>query len=249
MSTPDSQWKIKPLLFFNLAALFVVASLWLPLTGPLWKIIDVAFFKWINQSLDGNPNWQIFWACANHKWADWVEDVVILGFFIAYVRMGGKTLRPKKIAELLFCVLYIAAILYFVNTLLFRETIKIPRMSPSLVVDSSIRLSELIPWMKIKDSATRSFPGDHATTAILFAASYAYLARGKLAVFACLYSIFLCMPRLITGAHWLSDILIGSGAIALIFLSWAFCSPLFNRFVTLTERLFTFNRRKPMGSK
>lgn len=247
--THNSQWKAPSLLFFHLLAILLVASLFLPFTGKLWALLDVAFFKWVNGSLDGNPNWQLFWACANHKLADWVEDVVILGFFIAYVRTVHRTLRLKKIAELLFCVLYIAAILYFVNTLLFRETIRIPRMSPSLVVDPSIRLSELIPWMKIKDSAARSFPGDHATTAILFAASYAYLARGKLALLACLYSIFLCMPRLITGAHWLSDIVIGSGAIALIFLSWAFCTPFFNRFVTLTERLFTFKRRKPAGSK
>jgi membrane-associated phospholipid phosphatase len=48
------------------------------------------------------------------------------------------------------------------------------------------------------------------------------------------------MPRLITGAHWLSDVIVGSGTITIVFLSWAFCTPLFSRFTSACERLFLF---------
>jgi len=50
---------------------------------------------------------------------------------------------------------------------------------------------------------------------------------------------------LITGAHWLSDVLVGSGTITIVTLSWAFCTPLFTRFVDSCERFFT-RLRQPL---
>lgn len=244
MSTPTSTlaapkaWKLKTLLLWHIIGALLFASLFWPLTKTYWEMLDVAFFKMINSSLRDRPTWQLFWALANHKLADWVEDLCVLAFFFTYVKQAPKLLRPRKIAELLFCVLYIAAIIYFVNQKLFRENMDIPRLSPTLVVDDSVRLSQEIPWMKIKDGSSKSFPGDHGTTALLFAASFTYLAGWRLGILASLYAAFLCMPRLITGAHWFSDIIVGSGTITIIFLSWAFCSPMFTRFTEGCTKLF-----------
>ena len=159
---------------------------------------------------------------------------------IAYVRGVHKSLRLRKVSEIIFCVVYIAAIIYFVNRLLFRENLSIPSLGPTLVVDDSVRLSQEIPWMKIKDDSSKSFPGDHGTTALLFAASFSYLAGWRMGILATLYAAFLRMPCLITGAHWLSDVLVGSGTITIIFLSWAFCTPLFARFTNGCERFFVW---------
>jgi membrane-associated phospholipid phosphatase len=242
----DSQreWKLKSLLVWNIIGTLLFASLFMPLTQPYWDTLNVAFFKMINSSLRDRPTWQLFWACANHKYADWVEDVCILGFFIAYVRNASKGLRLKRVCNLIFCVLYIGLIIFLVNEVLFRGQLKISHPSPSLVVENSVRLSKEIPWMKIKDSATKSFPGDHGTTALLFGASFAYLAGWRLGLLASLYAVFLCIPRLIVGAHWLSDIVVGSGTITIFFLSWAFCSPLFARFTTGCERFFRWIGRR-----
>jgi Kdo2-lipid A phosphotransferase len=92
--------------------------------------------------------------------------------------------------------------------------------------------------MSTKDDSSKSFPGDHGTTALLFAASFSYLAGWRLGLLASLYAAFLCMPRLITGAHWLSDVIVGSGTITILFLSWAFCTPLFVKFTDMCERFF-----------
>lgn len=239
----NSSWNVKILLLCHLIGALLFASLFWPITEAFWNTIDIAFFKCINSTLRDHPYWQLFWAFANHKLADWVEDLCVLCFFIAYVRQGHQTLRKRKAAELVFIVFYIAAILYFINRVLFRENLDIPRLSPTLVVEDSVRLSDEIPWMKIKDEASKSFPGDHATTALLFAASFSYLAGWRLGVLASLYGAFLCMPRLITGAHWLSDVVVGSGTIAIVCLSWAFCTPLFTRFTNGCERLFTWFSR------
>jgi membrane-associated phospholipid phosphatase len=122
-------------------------------------------------------------------------------------------------------------------------------LSPTMVIDDSIRLSKEIPWMKIKDGSSKSFPGDHGTTALLFAASFSYLAGWRLGILASFYAAFLCMPRLITGAHWLSDVLVGSGTITMIFLSWAFCTPLFSRFTDGCQRLFIWLGKSNHSSK
>jgi Kdo2-lipid A phosphotransferase len=233
-------WRFKILLLWHLVAALLFASLFWPVTKVYWETIDIAFFKMVNTTLRDHPHWQLFWALVNHKLADWVEDLCVLCFFVAYVRRAGRDLRKRKIAELIFCVLYIGAIIYFINRMLFRENLSIPRLSPTLVVDDSVRLSEEIPWMSIKDDSSKSFPGDHGTTALLFAASFSYLAGWRLGVLASLYAAFLCMPRLITGAHWLSDVIVGSGTITIVFLSWAFCTPMFARFTDRCERFFTW---------
>ena len=217
-----------------------MSSLFLPWTQKVWQIIDISFFKWINQSLLDRPLWQLFWALANHKLADWVTDVCILCFFIIYVRRAPKGLRLKRVAQLLFFIFYIAAIIYFVNGMFFREHWTLPRLSPTRVIENSVRLSHEIPWMKIKDGSSQSFPGDHGTTALLFAASFTYLAGWRLGILSCFYAAFLCMPRLITGAHWLSDIVVGSGSITLLFLAWALYTPLFSRATDLFERFLAW---------
>jgi membrane-associated phospholipid phosphatase len=225
-SQTHGTWKTRQLIFFNVLVLILLWSLFTPATKVFWETIDVAFFKTINSTLRGNPNWQLFWALANHKIADLVEDLCVLCFFFAYVTQARKGLRLRRVAELLFCVLYIGLIIYFVNKTLFREYLEIPRLSPTLSVGDSVHLSQEIPWLSIKDDSTKSFPGDHGTTALLFAASFSYFAGRRLGLFAFLYAAFLCLPRLITGAHWLSDVLVGSGCITIFFLGWSFCTPM-----------------------
>ncbi|MDR2539119.1 MAG: phosphatase PAP2 family protein [Chlamydiales bacterium] len=221
-----ASYKLRSLfLLQTLLALLLTSLLW-PKTAVYWQKLDIAFFKLINQSLLDRHYWQVFWACANHKYADWVEDLCILVFFTIWIRKSPCSLRKIRIAQLLFCVLYIAFILFFVNRMLFRDFISIPRPSPSLVIENNVMLSQKISWMKIKDVSQTSFPGDHATTALLFAASFSYLAGHRFAIAAWIYAAFLCMPRLITGAHWLSDVIVGSGGIVLFSLSIAFCTPL-----------------------
>jgi len=232
-----TSYKLRSLFLLQTLLTLLLASLLWPKTAIYWQKLDIAFFKLINQSLLDNHYWQVFWACANHKYADWVEDLCILVFFTIWIQKSECSLRKIRIAQLLFCILYIVFILFFVNRMLFRDFISIPRSSPSLVIENSVMLSQEIPWMKIKDISKASFPGDHATTALLFAASFSYLAGWRFAIAAWLYAGFLCIPRLITGAHWLSDVIVGSGGITLFFLSIAFCTPLAHRISSYFVRI------------
>ena len=237
-----TSYKLKSFFLLQTLLTLLLVSLFWPKAAVYWQKLDIAFFKLINQSLLNSHHWQIFWACANHKYADWLEDLCILAFFTIWIQKSPSSLRKIRIAQLLFCVLYIAFILFFVNRMIFRDLISIPRPSPSLIVENSVMLSEKIPWMKIKDVSKTSFPGDHATTALLFASSFSYLAGWRFAIPAWIYGSFLCMPRLITGAHWLSDVIVGSGGIALFFLSIAFCTPLSHNISSYLASIFNKKR-------
>jgi len=224
-SVSEKRWNIKGLLFCHLLIIILAGSFFWPTTKHVWEMIDISLFKWLNNSLKGREHWQLFWAMSNHRLADWVEDIVIFTFYVLHIKRTVKEKRSKRISELVFCVFYIAFIIIFINRVLFRYIIVFYRDSPTLALDDTLRLSEEIPWMSIKDDSSKCFPGDHATTALLFAASYSLLAPRKLSIFAWGYTIFLCLPRMFAGAHWFSDVMVGSGSITLFFLSWAFCTP------------------------
>ena len=71
---------ISNLLLWHIIGALLMASLFWPVTKVYWEMIDVAFFKMVNSTLRDRPIWQLFWAVANHKLADWVEDLCVLGF-------------------------------------------------------------------------------------------------------------------------------------------------------------------------
>jgi membrane-associated phospholipid phosphatase len=101
------------------------------------------------------------------------------------------------------------------------------RHSPSLVLQPAYRLSELVPEINPKDSSKHSFPGDHAL--VLFMVSiciwfFAGRERGMLAIGISSLEVF---PRLVGGAHWLTDILVGALSTALIATSLTLALPLY----------------------
>src|SRR5690242_1513662 len=106
-----SPYKLRALLLCHIIVALLLSSLFLPWTQKAWEVVDIAFFKWINHSLIDRPFWQLFWALANHRLADWVEDFCILGFFIAYIRQAPIGLRKKRIAHFLFMLLYVGAVI------------------------------------------------------------------------------------------------------------------------------------------
>ncbi len=237
--------RLKPLLYCHLAILCLVGTFCFPPTRAYWDILDIWLFKLLNGTLVDRPLLQAFWALINHRYTDWVEDLVFIGFFIIAIQQVAHGQRLKKASQFIFCILVAVTMIYCVNKVLFREHLKISRPSPSLVVTPCVRVSDEVSWVKTKETAARSFPGDHATTVIFFAVSYTFFVGRRLGFYAIVYAIFRSLPRLIIGAHWFTDIFVGSGAIVLFFSSWIFCTPFYLWSTQLIETfLKMFNYRK-----
>jgi membrane-associated phospholipid phosphatase len=211
---------------------------------PFWETVDLAAFTFCNSTLKKFPTaWATFWACANHSLADWVEDGCILGFYALSVWKTPKGERKMRICQFAFSVVFTALIILLVNRLLCRDLLQLRRESPTLVFPHCHHLSELVPWLEMKEVSSKSFPGDHATTALLFATTYAFYAGKRLGLFAFIYAGFLCLPRLIAGAHWLSDLILGSGSIILFAISWLVFTPLGRVFPLWIKKMVDFRKR------
>jgi len=230
---------------FGLKALFLslllFGSWFFPPTRSIWDKLDLCVFKFLNGTLEGHPTWQYFWAFANGHTMDWIHDIVMLLFFGIYVGIGKKEERLKRSVELFLCILIIFINFICINKFLFTTLIEIPRQGPSLVVENSFLLSKHVNLSNVKDRTLCSFPGDHGTTALLFM-SFMFLLGGiRFGIPAALYALFFCLPRMISGAHWLTDNLIGSGSIALFALSLTFGTSLFK---SLRDKMMNLLKRR-----
>lgn len=224
-------------LLIPLLIICVVWVSWLsPMTRPVWDFLDHQTFRFLNAWVHHHTFWQNFWAFAGTRMMDWIHDVIMLLFFIFSIKWAEKSLKRRKIAELIFSIFFIALIICLVNGILFPEFIHMPRKSPTMVDKEAFRLGNVIDWIKVKDHSRKSFPGDHGTTAILFACLIFHLMGKRIGTFATLYAIFFCLPRLIVGAHWLTDNLIGSASIAIVTTSLAFGTPFAHRMISMIEK-------------
>jgi membrane-associated phospholipid phosphatase len=100
-----------------------------------------------------------------------------------------------------------------------------------------VRITQEISWKGIKDETVASFPGDHATTLLLFGLLYSAAVPRRLSITAWLYILLRTLPRLVVGAHWFSDIAIGSLSIALFFSSCFLHTPVGPFLIDLVEKI------------
>lgn len=224
----NSATKSRPWRWTQLAALqgggAILYLSWLfgPLR-PLWDAVDHSIFYFLNGSLRSGEVWQLFWAVANNRLFDLLPAGLMCALFTHYVRAGRDSEEKKeRFAMVLFSVVLIAVSVPLVADLFCDMN----RKSPTMVLEDSVRLSKLFPNLPLKDASFVSFPGDHTSVLMLFAACiwrYGGLGYGLLGV---VMVVLFSMPRLIGGGHWFTDDVVGGGFIFLTASAWAFASPL-----------------------
>lgn len=232
-----NSWKVKHLLLSILFVIGLLFTWFFTLTHPLWEKADFTFYRWVSSFIETSTFWQSFWAISNHNLADWFHDVIMIAFFAAYfIKKTDKSLSCK-ISEMIFFSLLIGLTIILINRHLCLDVLEIHRKSPSLICDFGVDLSKKLSWIRVKGHSVTSYPGDHGTTAIMFAMCIWHLMGAKAGLIAFLYSIYWIMPRLVTGCHWLTDVIMGSLAISIFITSLAIYTPLKQSFVHLLSKL------------
>ena len=183
-----------------------------------WAAIDRAVFFFFNVRLVPDSLFLKLAAYTNVRAFDAVSLAAMGGLYLSYF------LRQDSAGKRLMICLGLSMLLVGIIIKQLGDCLYISHPSPTLVFENSNRLTELTN-ISAKDAARNSFPGDHGMMLMIFAA---YMARyfGRRAFFAaaCFVVIF-SMPRIISGAHWFSDIYMGSLAIACVALSWLLLTP------------------------
>ena len=212
-------------------------------TRSLWLTIDENVFWALNNSLAWGRGWQVFWAVANNRAFDVVAALCMIGLFVHFLlRKGrGRTIFFVAAGLLLTGLVYSASQI--------AGAIMIERKSPTLVHPEALRLSELVSWIPTKDVSRDGFPGDHAVVLLICAGVITFFLPRAYAAAAWVLAVVFTAPRLVSGAHWLTDDLVGSVAVAGFVLSYVFATPIHSVMTDGLEPLIRryrsrwFNRR------
>lgn len=233
-------------------AILLLASWFFPPTANFWSTFDSWAFHSLNNAVRDKPLTQIFWALANVRLADLFGALFIVGFSLLYVFDKGKQRAASRLAQFFYYLIWFELGMLFLKEVLFHILVAVNflRDSPSLVFSDTVLLSQAVPWLKIKDSSRWCFPSDHAFIVLQWACFIWVYSGWRIGIVAFISSWFFILPRLIGGAHWISDVLVGSLPIALVFVALACFTPLYTFGMRYLERLskVILNRFTTKGS-
>ncbi len=233
---------------FQLFALLLLVSWLLPLTRELWQQWNHSTFYFLNGSLAGSEQWSFLWALLNNRAADLIPVIAIFPLLLKSDLIFKSTEVRQGFIGL--CLLMILMLVF--RTLLDKtaKTMGWTGNSPSLELTPFTSLDALYPQLSAKVSSGSSFPGDHASVLIIIA-SYCLLHvinRWSLLVLG--LAIVFMLPRLFSGAHWLTDQLVGGTLIAFFTIAWGRFTPYLawatSRVDRQLEGLFVWLRKLPV---
>lgn len=222
----NTRWR--PFVWLNLTALLLSASWFIP---SLWATIDMWVFRALNESTRDNFIAQIFWALANVKITDLFGAFFIIIFTVLYVLDAPKEERRNRVAQLIYYLIWFEIGIFSCKQAFM--ALNVLRDSPTLLCEDPVLLSPVAPWLKIKDSSHWSFPSDHAFIILQWVGFIFAFAGKRLGIVAALTSSIFILPRLVSGAHWLSDVMLGSLPLALVFVAVACYTPIYHYALTL----------------
>jgi len=230
MSSPSINhvWQPRAMLACHVVAFVLLASwLWQP-GRELWDAFDLWLFRLLNDPVHAGGVWAHIWAIGSMRPVDAGVGVVMLAVMLkADLIFTGPQVRRALFAFL------VALVVMLLMRVLFADLVEYmgwQHASPSLVVEGSARLTELFPsWEErwdLKDSARRSFPGDHASVLLIWAYFMSFFARSWRLLLVWAIAVTGMLPRLVAGAHWGADALVGGVFLSLLALAWSCYTPL-----------------------
>jgi len=205
------------------------------MTRLYWNMLDTASFHFLRSSILEPGFSRDFWAIMNHKYADWALDIVMLVFILSYIYKEEEG-RAERSFEMVTMIFFVAFVLLSVNRYLLTEILRLRRLSPSVALDDGFRLSHFVTWLKIKETHHACFPSDHATTNLFFLMMMLRFHTKRWIIAAFFVALLFTLPRMVLGAHWLTDTIIGSLSIVVLSTTLLFDTGLFDRLKTLVFR-------------
>ena len=211
---------LRRILFYNLLGVTLVTTWWMP-QFLVWSSVDDAIFWFFNQFITADyPTWTTLLAALNTRAFD--KAMFVLLVVMLYIAMKRDPLGSWFKWGAIGLVMTVTALILqdIVHNLMTYK-----HASPTAMLDDVNLLSELTT-LPAKDTASSSFPSDHGLMAMIFAAFMWRFADRLLAWSATALVVLVCAPRIMVGAHWVSDVSVGALSIALIALPWVLCTPL-----------------------
>lgn len=173
-----------------------------------------------------------FTAVVNLRAFDVIAFIAMLGIYYSYYRKSN--VEGKR---WLFCI-GIAMLVSAVVIKQFDKLLPIDRASASIYFDQlyhNVNWLSQLSGLAAKDKSASSFPGDHGMMLLIFSVyMWKYIGKEAFCKALAVFVIF-SLPRIMGGAHWFTDVYVGSVSFVLLVLSWILLTPAADRFISWLE--------------
>lgn len=227
-------------------ALFI--SWYLPAHHGIWFTPDSRIYHAVNHQAVRHPLFADFLAITNHRVFDLCSLLAMGTLYLHYFLHADAAGRHRMLAIAL-AMIITALVLNQLGHL-----VPVSHVSPSRYFKATpgvVSITELtrIPTKKFSGG---SFPGDHGMLLMIFAAFMLHYFGRRAFLQAVLIVLFFSTPRILIGAHWFTDVAVGSLSIVLVelglWLPGGGCDALVSWLERHLPRATLFNRRhQPHG--
>lgn len=235
----NAQWRTRALIIAHLLVALLFASWLWPATRLYWNHFDLWLFHLLNDPVHAAGLWAQVWAVGSMRPVDAGVGVVMLALMLR----AGLVFPAAQVRTGLYAFL-VALTVMLLMRVLFADLVEYmgwQHASPSLQVDGSARLTDMFPaWearWDLKDSASRSFPGDHASVLMIWAMFCSFFVAGWRRLLVWAVAVTGMLPRLVAGAHWGTDALVGGVLLSVLGIAWSCYTPLAFSASAALERL------------
>ncbi|MEI7252233.1 phosphatase PAP2 family protein [Pectobacterium versatile] len=222
--------RFSSILMLNVLGIGLFLSWYLPENHGFWLTLDSHIFFYFNRLLVDSPTFLHLVAITNNRAFDGCALVAMGLLYLSFYLKATPTER-RRLLILGVVMLLTAVVLNQAGHLL-----PVQHASPTLYFSDVNRVSDLTS-IPTKDASSDSFPGDHGMMLMIFAAfMLRYFTRTAFAIGLAIMVIF-SLPRIMIGAHWFTDIAVGSLSVVLVGLSWWLLTPASDAAIAQLNRL------------
>lgn len=224
--------RLLSILLLNAAGLLLFFSWYLPANHGFWYPIDSGLFHFFNQKIVESQRFLWFVAIINNRAFDGCS-LLCMGLLMLWFWCKADPTTRRRIVLMGITMLFTAVVL----NQLGQQLIPVKRPSPSLSFNDVVRVRYLLPAFSAKDASSDSFPSDHGMMLFIFSGyMWRYFGRTAFGI-ALLIVVVFSLPRIMIGAHWMTDIVVGSLSVVLIGLPWVLLTPLSDRIIQLLDSI------------
>lgn len=209
------------ILLLSLAAGLLYTWAFVDNVRAAWDEIDRNVFFALNGTLSETGAWQTLWAVGNNIITDIIMGSLVALLFYRYAARDGGIHAIERL-----CTFLLLGTMVFTAKYSMRFLSDGKRPSASAELEPVVYLSEHVDWLKVKDMSNDSFPSDHATLLIIAVFFLWFYAGWRTGLMMTVLAIIFCLPRLFSGAHWFTDMAVGSLSVALVISALTLCTPL-----------------------
>ncbi|CAK9885407.1 MAG: Lipid A 1-diphosphate synthase [Candidatus Erwinia impunctatus] len=214
---------------FQSVGFYAVFSWYLPVNHGVWFTIDKSIFYWFNDQLVSNR--LLSWVIAITNFRDF-DGVALLAMGVLYFCLWHKAPTDEKWR------IFVTGVAMVISAIILNQLghlIPVSHPSPTKFFSDVHHVTQLT-GIATKDASSDSFPRDHGMLLMIFAS---YMLRYfSLRFFSLSVAIVLIFasPRIMIGAHWFTDVAVGSLSIVLVGMSWWLLTPACDKMIALLYR-------------